>query len=116
MMLPFFACTRDVVKDTTYTFMYYDMEVPEGFEIDITLFEYNDNEEKIAQNTIENIKDGFSRQFVANKNAQKVKVYLTTRYNSYSVYRWVQQVYYLETGEDTKIEVTGTIRVGTSEP
>ena len=50
------------------------------------------------------------------KYREKVKVYLTTRYNSTSVYNWVQQVYYLEPGKDTKIEVTGTSIVGTSEP
>ena len=116
--LSFSACSDDeeVVNDTTYTFMYYDVEQPEVFEIDVTLFEYNDKEERIAQNSIEDIEDGFSKQFVANKNAQKVKVYLTTRYNSSSVYNWVQQVYYLEPGKDTKIEVTGTSIVGTSEP
>ena len=119
MVLSFSACSDDddeVVNDTTYTFTYSALNPPDGFEIDITLFEYNADDERIGQKNVNDVRVGYSEQFVASPNAQKVKVYIETSYGNQSNYDWVQQVYYLTPGSDTEINITGDIRVGKVEP
>lgn len=115
------SCSRneeevEVIKDTTYTFIYLASDVPEGIVLSITLFEYNDKDERIGQQSVKNVYNGFSDVFVANKNAQKVKVYLKTEYQDKSIYNWVQQVFYLESGSNTNIEITGETQIGKQEP
>lgn len=121
----FLSCSKDeddkyvpgiVEKNTTYTFRYSAESAPDGFNLDITLFEYNDKNEIVGQKTVNDVYQGYFKTFTANKNAKKVKVYMVTSRGDASVYTWVQQVFYLESGSNVTIDVTGDIRVGSHEP
>lgn len=95
------SCSKDedyelIIKDTTYRFSYSAIDAPEGFDLDITLFEYNEKDEIIDQKNINNVYTGYSTIFKANKNAEKVKVYITASNGDISIYNWVQQIFYLE--------------------
>ncbi len=123
MFLTFSACSSDddekkeEVVDTTYTFTFTaDDPSAMGITTDITLFEYNDKGERIAQNHVKNCRKGHKENFKANERAQKVKVYITNTKGSQSIYQWVQQVYYLEKGKNVEVAVTGQSRIGTTEP
>lgn len=120
MFLTFSACSSDdekeEVQDTTYTFTYTGDNPPQGLTCDFTLFEYNDKGERVAQNHVKNCRKGTVMDFVANTNSQKVKAYFVTTNGTQSVARWVQQVYYLEKGENVEVAVTGETRIGTTEP
>lgn len=117
MVLSLSSCSDDdEVKETTYTLNYLADDAPDGFEIDITLFEYNDKDERVGQNNIDDVKKGYSETFVAGKNSKKVKVYMVTKYNSISDYTWVQQVYYLELSSNIDINLTNDIRINKNEP
>lgn len=126
MFLTFSACSSDddesrerkeEVKDTTYTFSFTaDDPSSQGITTDITLFEFNDKGERVDQKHVTNCRKGYRETFKANSRSQKVKVYITNSNGSQSVYRWVQQVYYLEKGKNVAVAVTGDTRVGTTEP
>ena len=107
---------EDKLKETTYTFMYSAANQPTGFTLDITLFEYNEKNERVEQTTIENVKNGTVRTIIAGKYTQKVKVYLVTHYGDKQISNWVQKVYYIEMGKNTEVNVTGDIRIGSNEP
>lgn len=114
MSLSFTSCSDDeeVVDNTTYTLIYEMGSSSSLIETNLTLFEYNEENEVIGQNTISDINNGYTEQFTASSNAQKVKVYIIMN----DSHRWVQQVYYLEPGSDIKIHITGETMVGISEP
>lgn len=122
MFLTFSACSNDddeikqETKDTTYTFTYTADNPPQGITANITLFEYNDKGERVSQNAVNNVRKGHSQNFKANVNAQKVKVYLVATNGSQSEANWVQQVYYLEKGKNVEVAVTGSMRIGKTEP
>ena len=115
MCLSFTACSDDddeILKDTTYTLIY-DVDSSSSLvEINVTLFEYNEKDEVVGQNTVSDITKGYTEQFKASSNAQKVKVYVRMS----SLRRWVQQVYYLESGSNIGIYITNETMLGTSEP
>ncbi|WP_195531977.1 hypothetical protein [Bacteroides finegoldii] len=114
------SCSKDdekeEVHDTTYTFTYTGDNPPQGIICDFTLFEYNDKGERVAQNHVRNCRKGTVMDFVAKTNSQKVKVYYVQTKGTQTVAKWIQQVYYLEKGENVKVAVTGETRVGTTEP
>lgn len=117
----FSSCSKDDEasldeKETTYTFFYSAIDIPDGFDLDITLFEYNENNERVSQKNINSVHQGYSEKYVADKNATKVKVYMEMSKDGFSVYDWVQQVYYLEIGGNINIDITNDIRVGKKEP
>lgn len=121
MFLTFSACSSDddekeEVQETTYTFTYTADNPPQGITANITLFEYNEKGERVGQKPVNNCRKGYSQNFTANANAQKVKVYLVATYGTQSVANWVQQVYYLEKGKNVNVAVTGDSRMGTTEP
>lgn len=123
MFLTFSSCSKDddekkeEVQDTTYTFsLTADDPSSKGITTDITLFEYNDKDERVAQKHVKDCRKGHVETFTASSNSQKVKIYMTNTKGSQSIYRWVQQVYYLEKGKNVSIVVTGETRVGTTEP
>lgn len=103
-------------KDTTYIFSYTADNPQGGLIVNITLFEYNNQGEVVKQNTVNNCKQGFQRQYTANTHAQKVKVYIEVTNGTKSVYNWVQQVYYLEKGKNVDVDVTGSVRIAPTEP
>lgn len=76
-------------------------------ETSVILFEYNDSGDKIKSNSIE-CEKGYSQTFTANEESEKVKVYIDGK--------WVQQVFQLKKGSDTKIEITGETLIGKMEP
>lgn len=122
MFLTFSSCSKDdeekkeEVQDTTYTFTYTADNPPQGISCNITLFEYNEKGERVAQNHVKNCRNGTSEGFVANRNSQKVKVYLVATNGTQSVANWVQQVYYLEKGKNAEVSVTGESMIGKTEP
>lgn len=89
---------------------------PNGFTINLTLFEYNASGEKIGQNHLKNCKYGTSEQFTASQDSEKIKVYMVSEYNGQSFPAWIQQVYYLNKGNNLNIDITGEIRIGNNEP
>lgn len=125
MFLTFSSCSKDDDKDyiteeetphTRYVFSYKGDNPPQGTILSVTLFEYNEIGEKIAQNHIAYCTNDSSQGFIANKNSLKVKVYIVMATNSKKDANWVQQVYYLEKGQMTNITVMGQTRIGKEEP
>ena len=106
------SCTKDDGAGrgtTSYTFtLYDDYEV----EIDVILFEYNEINERINNNTIDSAKKGVPYTYTARDNAVKVKVHLSFL----GANRWVQQVYYLVEGENIDIGITDNTIIGNIEP
>lgn len=78
----------------------------------VTLFEYTDNGDKIANNTVDNLEKNGSYTFTADNKTVKVKIYFKMMSNV----RWVQQVYYLEAGRNIDIVIQDDTKVGAKEP
>jgi hypothetical protein len=109
------SCSKDdSVSPTTYTFLYSIADDPD-ISVSMTILEYNSKGEQIENNNIE-CKNGLSKTFIANSNAEKVKLYLTATVNSKKTSRWIQQIYYLKKNDNTTIEFIGTTLVGILEP
>ncbi|MDY3979929.1 MAG: hypothetical protein SOZ00_07900 [Tidjanibacter sp.] len=108
------SCSKEE-RVTTYTFKYnvYDIS---GVVVNITLFEYNDIGEKIGTNSIINCTYGTTKLFTAKHNAVKVKVYMNVTAGSSEIYKWVQQVYYLEADTNLDIDIENDTMIGGSEP
>lgn len=89
-------------------------------KIDLTAYEYNEAGEKMGYNTLYKTTAGESKTFTANERSVKVKVqmkmYSETTTAVAPVYRWIQQVFYLEEGRNVVIEIGDTSRIGASEP
>ena len=114
--LAFASCKKDEIKDTTYSFSY-DLPGYEQVSVHITIFEYNQSGEIMAQNPINIPSSGvYSKKFVANERSEKVKVYISMGSGTNAIYRWVQQVYYLKTEGDINIDIIGTTSLGINEP
>ncbi len=121
MFLTFSSCSKDddeeiEMVDTSYLFTYTGENPPDGFSLNVTLFEYNELGEKIAQNHYIRCRKGYYRGYFANKNSVKVKVYIETTNGSKSDANWVQQVFYLEKNNRIEITITGESRIGKTEP
>lgn len=89
-------------------------------KIDLTAFEYNEAGEKVANNTLYATTAGETKTFTANERSVKVKVQIKMYSDDTTtvppVYRWIQQVFYLEEGKNVVVEIGDTTRIGTSEP
>ena len=117
------SCNKVVpeTKATTYTVK---MNMPTATadaiaKYDITAFEYNEEGEKVANNSISPALYGQSKTFTANSRSVKVKIHVKIYAENSSVtprYRWVQQVFYLEEGRNIDILLEDTTTVGNSEP
>ncbi|NDW13191.1 hypothetical protein D0T50_09820 [Bacteroides sp. 214] len=107
------SCSSDD-DETTYTFTY-SLDDSSSIEVSASIFEYTEAGEKVSTQTLTCFK-GMSETFKAKPNAVKAKVYIIMSSSSGKSYRWVQQVYYLENGKDTKIALTGDTIIGTLEP
>ena len=106
MSLSFASCSDDEEYDeATYTFVF--NASPIWGETPVILFECDDNGDKIKNNSIE-CEKGYRRTFTASQNAEKIKVYLNSR--------WVQQVYPLNKGGNITIEINGSTIIGNEEP
>ena len=106
------SCSKDdddEVTPTTYT-LKWNFET--SYIDDVTLFEYSESGDKIANHRVSNLYKNGSYKFTAAEKAAKVKVY----FEMGGSVRWVQQVYYLKKESNTDIDVTSTSLVGRSEP
>lgn len=108
-------------SETTYTIkMAISSVTPTSVvKIDLTAFEYNDAGEKIASNTLYATTVGESKTFSANERSVKIKVQMKMHSDNTTVppiYRWIQQVFYLEEGKNVVAEIGDSSRIGTSEP
>ena len=107
--------------ETTYTIkMAISSVTPTSdVKIDLTAFEYNDAGEKLASNTLYATTAGEAKTFTANERSVKIKVQMKMYSDNTSVppvYRWIQQVFYLEEGKNVVAEIGDSSRIGTSEP
>ena len=91
---------------TAYTFSMYTS----GYKV--YLSEHNIIGDRIHNTIIFNAEKNVAYSYAANNRAKKIKVQLI-RDNSQD---WVQQVYYLEEGENIDIEITPITLVGPNEP
>ena len=112
---------EEPVKPTTYTVKMAMSSVTSTSlpHYDLTAFEYNESGEKVANNALNMAVSGTTKTFTANQHAVKVKLYIKMYADNTSVtpqYLWVQQVFYLEEGNDIEIKVEDHTKVGKSEP
>ena len=110
MFLTFSACSNDDDDvATTYTLSF---DVHSNLSSTVRLFEYNDNGDKIGNKSIE-CKAGDIHTFTADPETYKVKVYLSI---GNIIGKWVQQVFILKKGGDTKISIDDKTLIGPNEP
>lgn len=85
---------------------------------DLMAFEYNDAGEKTGNHSITMATTGKSETYTANERSVKVKLYfkMYTDKSSYTEYKWVQQVFYLEKGRTIEVALADTSLVGNKEP
>ena len=86
----------------------------------VYLSEYDATGSCVANNSLDAPVQGKTYEFTANDRSEKVKVYMKVKLQMGSSTsnwnRWVQQVYYLESGKNIDIVINGETIVGTSEP
>ncbi len=105
-------------KSTTYS-VNYNVTHVSGVKLNLTFFEYNDIEEKVGNNSMNDVATGSSMTFTANGRATKVKVYVKYYLDSdpsKTSYRWVQQVFYLNQGSNINIDINDSTIIGNNEP
>lgn len=85
---------------------------------DLMAFEYNDAGEKTGNHSITMATTGKSETYTANERSVKVKLYfkMYTDKSSYTEYKWVQQVFYLEKGKTIEVALADHSLVGNKEP
>lgn len=109
------SCTKES-KDTTYEFRYLVSDI-ENVDVDVILFEYSSNDERVGTNSISDLRHGHTATFTASSMAVKVKVYITMKYyNSSESNKWIQQVFYLEPESNIIITLSDDTIIGNKEP
>ena len=98
--------TQPPAGTTSYTFSIYISGVT------IYLSEHNEIGDRIHTTIIDNAEADVPYSYEAKDNTIKIKVYL--KQGNWS--RWVQQVYYLDKGNNIDIIITGNTLVGNYEP
>ena len=85
---------------------------------DLMAFEYSDAGEKTGNHTITLATSGKSETYTANDHSVKVKLYyrMYSDKSSYTEYKWVQKVFYLEKGSNTVVALEDSSLVGNKEP
>lgn len=113
------SCGGDDEPDyTTYT-VNYTIDDVSNVLVDLTIFEYNETGESVATNSLSKVKNGTKQTFTASSRTTKVKIYIkmySSNSSSAAVYRWVQNVFYLENGKNTDIILTNNTIIGNYEP
>lgn len=100
-------------KETTYTLKWnLDDTVP----MDILIMEYSQQSEVIKNVPIYSVQNSFESIYTAAENSEKVKIQISWESNNTEYNRWVNQVYYLEKGENIDIFIDGNTIVGKQEP
>ena len=107
----FTSCKKE--KDTTYTLSF---SMPTDVPITVYILEYNKTGEIVKNNTV-NVPGGVvTKEFTANKNAEKLKLQITFGSGSYAETYWVQQVYYLTIGKENFVSIVSSTLIGDKEP
>lgn len=111
------SCSKDEDpdKDTTVTFIY-SMDNVENVIVDAIIFEYNSKDEVVGSLSVKNCKKGTSKIFSAKPTTEKIKVQLNIGIGILEKGYWVQEVYYINTGQDNHIEISGSTITGSKEP
>ena len=88
--------------------------------VDLTFYEYNESNELINYQEWQNVPDGATKKFTANKLAKKLTVFIkiTAKQGTQENYlkQYSAQVYYLQDGENINIKLDKSTRVTTSNP
>lgn len=116
-------------KATTYTITYncdnsaiFQEYISLGATIkeSIIISEYNDKNERVGIQDMENVKYGSKKTFTSQSLAEKIAVCMEVEmsYNGKSedVTRWVAQVFYLEQGSNITVTIDGETRVSAGCP
>lgn len=101
--------------DTTITFAF-SVAGSEEVTVDAVIFEYNSKDERIGNHSFKDCKKGTTEIFVANPATEKAKVLLNFNSGSLTKGMWVQQIYYLNAGQNNLIELSGSTITGSKEP
>ena len=117
VLILFLGCEKNEPepKDTTYAINSVLTEIS-GVTFGVTIFEYNEQNEKINSNTIPNFAKGTKKTFIANSLTKKVKIYMSATNQTTELRKWVQQVYYLIPNDNLNIIIRDDTMVGSSEP
>lgn len=111
------SCSKDeeVNKDTTVTFIY-SMDKLENVDVDAIVYEYNSKGEIVGSLSVNDCEKGVTKTFTAKPDAEKIKVQLNLSIGILKKGYWVQQVYYLNAGNNNQIEISGNTVTGPEEP
>lgn len=111
------SSTKDEPLKCEYKFTY-NVTDRSGVQTSGVIYEYNEQGEKIAYKSLSSLRDGYVDYFTAEKNAVKVKVYLTLKNTSLGLEQswWVGIVYYLTPGETKEIVIDDSTRMNKNEP
>ena len=122
MSVVLMSCSKDddgITEDPKgidYLFKY-EVNNVDRITIEITIFEYNNQGERIGYNTLSNCKKGDNKKFTSKIGAEKLKIQMKAiADDNVSSFFWVQQVYYLDKGKSNNITLTGDDMLGKNEP
>lgn len=104
---------------TTFNVYVHDLSVPSGMSLECVVIEYSNQNEPLETHRF-NVasQQVINKRYTANTRSVKVKVgfNITGSSPSQSAHLWVQKVYYLNSGGNTQVEVTGSSPTGPYEP
>lgn len=105
-------------QTSTYTVNVSGVDVPSGMALEFVVFEYSSSNERIQVNRFNLTSSSMTKTYTANSRTEKVKIAWVASNPStgQSATRWVQQVFYLDKGGNTVINITGNTTVGATEP
>ena len=116
----FCACEKEepIPGPTTYTIrMQMSGVTPDSkVKLDLNAFEYNQENEKIASNSMKKTNTGDVYTFTANSRSVKVKIYVAMSTTLSTKYYWIQQVFYLEPEKNVEIVLKDDTMLGPDEP
>lgn len=106
------SCSKEE-KDSTYSIICnFDTEI----STTIMVFECDNQGNKLANHTIDDVVKGQEYSFTAIPEATRVKIYYKQESFWGTTNRWVQQVFILRSRENTSILIDGNTLVGNKEP
>ena len=108
------ALTSCTEKETTYTFKF-KAENVSGVNVEATVFEYNNSDKIVAQQSFNCVKD-LTEVVTADSKSTKVKVKLKLKAGANSSVCWIKQVFYLKDGKNIDVVLTGNTTVVEDEP